>query len=183
LVDRIIDDIVRPFQARGFLWHGDYAGGDPREVAAYTIPLQQRVGDDWSTVELHLSKRARPWFSVYFAALPPTCRKLGEPIPRERANVVYAPAYFMLCKGETRGLDGQFGYHWFSLFPRSRIDAEVGKAVHLLPLVFDLFDRGIPVEWLTRDHGYVHKNVRLAGSWKIFEEMAARHRSGSAGSR
>lgn len=166
LVSLVVDVIVPEFQSRDFVWYADYAGGDSKEIASNTIPLQRRRGEDWPTVQIHFSDRARPWFTVYFAELPERCRRLGgDSVPREQAIVPYAPAYFMLCKGESRNLDGQFGYHWFSLRPRWRIDREVQKASRLIPTLFDLFDDGVLRGWLDRPFGYVHDHVMLMDSW------------------
>lgn len=166
LVEGVLTRLLPELEARSFAWHRDYAGGDAKEIAAHTLPLQRREGEEWPTVEIHFANRAHPWFSVYFAALPAVCRRPGkEPVPREKAIVVYAPAWFRLCKGESRGLDGQFGYHWFALRPRGRLDAELDKALRLLPVVFDLFDRGIPREWLARERGLVTRHIRLMSAW------------------
>lgn len=171
LVDQVLETIVPRFEERGFVWYHDYAGGDPAEVAPYTIPLQKREGTAWPSAEIQFG-RAKPCFTIYFAALPEVCKRLGvEAIPRERAIVVYAPAYFMLCKGESRNLDGQFGYRWFALSPRSRLRSDVAKAVSLLPVLFDRFDQGIPLDWITHELGYVDDHVMLAGSWGVFERL------------
>ena len=179
LIDRVLDQVVPECAARGIVWHGDYAGGNPQEVAASTIPLQRRAGPDWPTIELQFSNRTHPFFKVYFGVLPPVCRRLGlEAVPRERACIVYAPAYFLLCKGRDKtGYDSLFGYRWFTFFPRSRLDVEVAQAVQLLPIVFDLVDRGIPDAWITHDRGYVDQHVKLAGSWKIYQDLQSRRAS------
>jgi hypothetical protein len=178
LIERVLERIVPAFEAEGFVWPADYAGGDPDEIGANTIPLQARSGDAWPTAEIHLPGSRRPCFTLYFAALPSECRRLtGEPVPRERATVVYAPAYFVLCKGRGRGLDGQFGYRWFSPWPIRELDREVETAVGLLPEMFRLFRAGIPDEWATREPGYVSRHVRLGGSLRRFER-AGRVRPG-----
>lgn len=48
------------------------------------------------------------------------------------------------------------------------------KAVGLLPVMFDLFDNGIPQEWLQADFGRVAHNVYLMGSWSIWERRRAK---------
>jgi hypothetical protein len=186
LVDQVVARIVPEFEARGFKWYSDFAGGDPTEVAPHEIPLQRRVGQQWPTVQMRFAKRAQPYFSIDFALFPPICRRWGtdeDPwkaieVPREQAIVEYAPAYFMLCKGKHKNLDGQFGYSWLSLFPRRRLDAEVSEAAALLPVLFDLFEKGIPEVWLTREFGRVDKHVILMGSWHAREKLIARTREG-----
>ena len=68
----------------------------------------------------------------------------------------------------------EFGYDLFSLRPRHYLDSEVDKAVSLLPVLFDLFDRGIPPAWLVADFGYVAKHVMLMGSWRLMKEHRAK---------
>ena len=172
LIEQVLTHIVPAFEAEGFVWQLDYAGGDPNEIGANTIPLQLRSGSVWPTAEIRIPRLNQPWFDIHFAALPRECRRLGsELIPREKAVVVYAPVYFMLCKGRGRGLDGQFGYRWFALRPIRTIDREVELAANLLPEIFNLFRDGIPSEWLTHASGYVSKHVRLLGSWHLFDEF------------
>ncbi len=169
LIEQVLSRIVPAFEAQGFAWQLDYAGGDPDEIGANTIPLQIRSGIAWPTVEIHIPRLNHPSFSIDFAVLPSECRRLGiEPVPREKAIVVYAPVYFTLCKGRGRGLDCQFGYRWFSLRPVRRLDREVAVAVSLLPEVTRVFESGIPAEWLTHERGYVSRHVRIGGSWHLF---------------
>jgi len=175
LIGQVLGRIVPAFEAAGFTWHGDYAARDPDEIGANTIPLQIRSGDVWPTVEIHFPGTRRPCFTIHFAALPGVCRRMGEePVPRERAVVVYAPAYFMLCKGRHRNLDGQFGYYWFSPWPKRKLDAEVDTAAALLPKILRVFRNGIPEEWLTHEFGYVSRHVMLMGSWHILQQMRAK---------
>ncbi len=155
--------ILPRFEERGFVWYPDFAGGRPIYIGSNEIPLQRRQGENWPTVQIRFEKRSRPWFSIDFGNLPPVCRELGQnPIPREMATVIHAPAYFMLCKGE------------LAFFPKRFLSSEVDKAVALLPVMFDLFDNAIPQEWLQADIGRVTPNVYLMGSWSIWERRRAR---------
>ena len=177
LVQQVLDRIVPEFEARGFAWYPNYAGGDPKAVGYDTIPLQRRQGDHWPTVELQFAKYGRPWFTLHFSVLPKVCykrSKLGvEPVPRERATIYCGPGYFMLCRGERQNLDGEFGSpHWLSLRPYRCLDADIDKAVGLLPVVFGAFDRGIPETWLVSRELYVHKHVMKKGSWADLRESA-----------
>jgi len=174
LIDVVLERIVPEFQARRFAWYDDYAGCDPNEIAAYTIPLQRRDGEEWPTAELEFDRRGKPTFGITFGSLPPICRRLGEPTPRTRSSVVYAPAYFLLCKGQHRNFDCRFGYRWFGVMPHRRLDAEVATALNLLPELFDLLARGIPKEWLHHEFGYVSEHVLLLGSWHLTERRLGR---------
>jgi hypothetical protein len=69
LVDQVRTRIVPEFEARGFAWYADYAGGDPKEVGANTVPLQRREGEEWPAVEVNFAHRGLPWFHIHFAAL------------------------------------------------------------------------------------------------------------------
>jgi hypothetical protein len=180
LVDQVLARIVPEFEARGFKWYDDFAGGESKEIGYDEIPLQRREGDRWPTVQIRFNRRRHPEFFIDFAMLPTVCRRWGTDehhpwekieVPRDKAIVAYAPAYFRLSKGERRGVNGSFGYSWFSLFPRRKLDAEVGEAISLLPILFDLFDQGIPEAWLTHDKPwYVDKHVMLSGSWYLSEQ-------------
>ena len=175
LVDLVLARILPCFEERGFVWYPDFAGGRPIDIGSNEIPLQRRQGEDWPTVQFRFNRHDRPCFSVDFAVLPPLCRELGlQPIPREKALVIHAPAYFMLCKGERQSLDGPFGYRSFSFFPQRFLSSEVDKVVTLLPVLFDLFDNGIPKEWLEAEIGRVAKHIYLMGSWKVWERRRAR---------
>lgn len=199
LVDQVLERIVPEFEARGFKWYDDFAGGDPKMVAHNEIPLQRRDGDEWPTVQIQFDNRARPAFSIDFSMLPIICHDMLGSIPRERAIVNCAPAYFGLRKGKNKNLDGEFGHRFsgvnyffflpmliagligrdlgstikdirFIVSPRRFLDAEMREAQALLPDLFDLFDRGIPEAWLNHEFGYVDKHVMLTGSWYLTEQ-------------
>lgn len=178
LVDQVLSRIVPEFEARGFQWYDDFAGGDPKEIGWHDIPLQRRTGTVWPTVQI-LFARSRPFFNVDFACLPPVCRtNFGRiEIPREMAIVVYAPVNFRLLNGKSSGDICSFGYKCFSVSPRRKIDAEVDKVMGLLPFLFELFDRGIPDDWLTHDYGKVGKYFSLEGSWYLDERRRDKIRS------
>jgi len=169
LVDQVLVGIVPEFEARGFVWYDDFAGGSSEETASNEIPLQRRTGDLWPTVQIRFGDRARPFFKIAFAVLPPVCRKAfaTEDVPRAKATVMYAPVHFRLCKGKSGRDDDLFGYAWFSLTPRRKIDSEVREAVALLPRLFEVLDTGVPQSWLSQEMGYVEEHIMLAGSWSI----------------
>lgn len=179
LVDQVLARIVPEFEAKGFQWYDDFAGGDTKEIGHNEIPLQRREGAQWATVQITFNRRRHPEFYIDFAMLPLVCQRWGidehNPwtkinVPRDKAIVAYAPAYFRLSKGERRGVNGSFGYSWFSLFPHRKLTAEVGEAMSLLHILFDLFDQGVPEAWLTLDKPwYVNRHIMLAGSWYLTE--------------
>lgn len=177
-MDEVLSRIVPEFEARGFVWYDDFAGDDPREIGHNEIPLQRRTGDAWPTVQISFDKRARPFFNIDFASLPPVCRKMfaAEEISREKAITSYAPVHFRLRNGKSIGDICSFGYGCFALSPRRKADAEVRKVLALLPFLFDVFDRGIPEAWLTHQFGCVDKYFLLQGSWHLDQMRRERTR-------
>lgn len=193
LVEQVLTRIVPEFEARGFGWYSDYGGGDG---LPNNIPLQLRQGEEWPTVEILFAKWGRPFFQINFATLPSVCKIAGrDPLPREKAGVVHAPAYFALRKGRGSSYqDGIFGredylnhcmtliMHPQILFKHAKagfsaprfLDQEVSEAVTLVPILFELFENGIPAAWRERDKiGYVSKHVILLNSWKMSERRRA----------
>jgi hypothetical protein len=168
LVTQVIDRLLPFFSAEGFVWYPDYAKGDVNEVGNNVIPLQNREGTDWPTAEIRFGKRQHACFSVDFGVLPPLCRRWDEKeISQDEAVVVYAPIWFTLLKGTRKNFDANFGLTGFSFRPYKTMDAEIDKAVSLLPIIFDLFKTGVPEAWMTRDFGRVSEHILLAGSWHI----------------
>lgn len=193
LVDAVLQRIAPEFEKHGFVWYPDFAGDDAREIGANEIPLQQRLGSEWPTVQIYFYKgNWGPRFRIAFAALPEMCRSLIQPqVPRDRAVAQYGPAYFYLSRGKWRDYrDTEFGFNWMPmLLPRPSdvmrlvayssnwkryLDAEVAAALALLPGLFELFDKGIPTEWVMRARGPVSEHVRLVHSWKIWDSYRAR---------
>ena len=165
LVDLVSDQIVPLFQARGIVQHTDYAGGRTLSVGANCIPLQLRQGVEWPTVEILFDKRARPALGVTFAMLPELCFRKTErgpiQIPRSEANVTEGPAFFSLCKGHRGYNDRNFGYYYFSLSPNRKLIVEINTLKSLLPWLFDLFESGIPDDWLQGPPRYVDRHAFL----------------------
>jgi hypothetical protein len=120
-------------------------------------------------VQIWFDKRARPSFGLYFARLPPICKRWKDDkyvdVPREQAIVFEGPACFSLCKNRKDVC--QFGYYGFRLFPQRHLDAEIERLLELLPELFDLFERGFPQEWFVpRRPGQLTDHVFLADSRK-----------------
>ena len=44
LVDQVLARIVPEFEAKGFQWYDDFAGGNTKEIGHNEIPLQRREG-------------------------------------------------------------------------------------------------------------------------------------------
>lgn len=168
-VDQVLTRVVPEFEARGFVWYPDYAGGDSMQIGANEIPLQRRSGEKWPTVQIQFDKRFRPSLALNFSTLPANCMRLtmdGEMvnIPRENALVFEGDAYFALSKGGRHNYHSNFGYSWFSMFPRQRLNKEIESLLVLLPYLFDLFDKGIPEDWLGKKFGFVSEHVFVMGS-------------------
>jgi hypothetical protein len=194
-VAQVLARIVPAFEAKGFGWYPDFAGGDPVQIAANEIPLQRRKGAEWPTVQLAFHKHGRPWFQIHFAALPEVCRRLNGAghyvsVARKNAIAVEGPAYFGLRRGRWGDYqDAQFGFDWLTMFPvpvglarfiryrlatYSYLDSEIDAALALLPDLFHIFDQGIPGDWLEHGFGYVTPHVMLVHSWKLWEEHRKR---------
>jgi len=161
-VDLVFDEIVPLFIEHGFERHADYAKGRNDALHPYTLALQRRSGERWPTVELQFGDLGRPFLRVSFAALPDICHRIGEhgeaDIPRIEANVVEGETFFSLCKGRNRDFDCNFGIMFFAVFWKKKLRSEVRQLHSLLPFLFELFDRGIPLDWEGRV-GKVHPQV------------------------
>ena len=171
LIDQVLEKVIPDFEAQGFAWHEDYAGGRFSEVGASTIPLQRRLKEEWPTVVIDFGERGQPWFSVYFGIIQSVNYRLdGKVYHREHAIVCYAPAYFFLKKNDKPG-SGMFGLtHGWHYDPKKKIESEIAECRKLLPIVFGLFDNGIPDSWLTSKFGKVAPHIWLMGSWHINEQ-------------
>jgi hypothetical protein len=165
LADIVVDQIIPLFEARGIIQHADYANGGALSVGANCIPLQLRQGNEWPTVELLFDKRGRPALGVTFAMLPELCFRRSEhgpiQIPRCDANVVEGPAFFSLCKGHHGYNDRNFGYYYFSFNPERKLANEISTLKSLLPWLFELFERGMPNDWLQGSPRYVDQHAFL----------------------
>jgi hypothetical protein len=188
LVSQVLARIVPEFERHGFVWPVDFANNDRQEIGANEIPLQRRGEGDWPTVQIIFR---RGWFRIYLGLLPEQCRKLTangyEWIPRENAIALYAPAAFLLCRGKLRSCsqDSEFGLGGFCsvltsptgwlryvnklFFYQKFIDSELDELIGLLPVLFELFDKGIPQEWLVHERGQISPNFRLMFSWYLHD--------------
>ena len=165
-VQQIIERVVPQFEANGFVWYSDFAGGDTTQIGANDIPLQRRRGAEWPTVQIIFDKRRRPSLGVDFAVLPAICKRWSGgqyvDIPHEKALVFEGPAYFSLCKSSHDTCN--FGYRWFAISPRRYLEAEIERLLALLPELFGLFESGLPQGWLTQKFGRVAEHVLLVES-------------------
>lgn len=161
-VARILDEIVPIFRQNGYKWHADYAEGSPHSVPSNCIPLQQRGGNVWPTVELQFNPSRRPLLGIFVARLGNPClrrtRSGSQLIFQSQASVTEGEAYFSLCKGESKNYDCSFGYDWFALRPMARIASEIEKLESLLPLLFDVLSRDFPDDWMNGPARYVHRH-------------------------
>ena len=172
LVALVIDEIVPVFRERGFDRFPDYAAGSALAVGSNCIPLQRRSGLEWPTVEILFDKRGRPALGVSFAMLPEVCCRQTENGPKEilrlEANVVEGPAFFTLCKGRRTNFDCDFGYRWFALRPKRKLDVEIATLKSLLPWLLNILEEGIPEFWYRKHPGYVGEYAHLSRAARIF---------------
>jgi len=194
LVDQVVGRIVPEFERRGFVWYPDFAGNNSQEIGANEIPLQRREGTEWPTVQITFLKGVwGPRFRIGFSALPEVCKNpVSSFIPREQAVAVYGPAYFFLKRAIWMDFrDSEFGFDWmplllptpFKIFRliryllnwRKFLDSEIDAALTLLPILFDIFDKGIPQAWIDHGFGRITPHVMLIHSWKIWETRRAKN--------
>lgn len=163
LVQRVLDELVPPFEQAGFGRYGDYAGGNPDVVGANCLPIQRRVGPCWPTVEIQFDRRRRPSFNVVFAALPEACVRQSASgaatIQRFEANVTEGTAHFLLCKGRKRQFDCTFGVRGLHLFVSRQLDVDMEHAFERSKYLIRLLEAGLPPEWLDFPAGYVSEFV------------------------
>ena len=163
LVNLVLEEIVPQFISRGFDRFPNYAGDNSMVIGANCIPLQRRSGVEWPTVEISFHRRERPLSNLMFACLPEVCQRRIDGPPKQilriEANVVEGPAAFLLCKGTRKNYGCSFGYNWFALRPRSKINDEVRTLRSRTAWLLDRFDSGIPLDWLQSGPGHVHEYV------------------------
>jgi hypothetical protein len=177
-VELIEAEVAPLFLTHGYRRYSDYPG------KASWIGLQRRNGDLWPTVELHFGHRGRPFVTLSFALLPETCRTilLDRPgfydIPRIKAGVVDAPAFFSLRKGRYRNDDNVFGdasIFCRPLWLQEKLRREVAELKSLSIWLINFLDTGIPREWLERSTGgQVHPNIFMSYSSRIFHDPESR---------
>ena len=195
LVEQVCARIVPEFEKHGFVW---LTHMEPPAVRNLNyITLLKRGGNDWPIVEIHFDKRGRPWFVFEVSVLPPMCKQLTPTamidIPRSDAYLLNGPVHLRLQKGRFQSAE-LFGYSALNyltknplrpvsylLNPRRYLRAEVDKALSLLPELIDLFERGIPEEWLTdaSKHFAVSDHFSLLASWHLSEQAYKSRKPGS----
>ncbi|MDZ4211148.1 MAG: hypothetical protein U1C59_05475 [Methylotenera sp.] len=158
--------------------------------------MQRREGVNWPTVEIYFFKGVwGPRFRITFSTLPEVCHSIeSEEIPREQAAAQYGTAYFFLERGVWKYQDSSvFGFDWMPLLLptpwktlqlirylfnwRKFLDSEVDAALALLPILFDIFDKGIPQEWIDHEFGQITPHVTLIHSWKLWDERQQKRES------
>ena len=171
-VNLIETEVVPLFLARGYSRHSNYPG------KANWLPLQRRSGEEWPTVELQFGHRGRPFVRLDFSCLPEPCRTLDRAgfrdIPRIKACVVDAPAFFSLCKGRSRINDTVFGdasiFLW-TIWLKQKLRNEVAELKSLSEWLIEFLDQGIPREWFHRNAGgRVNQHVIMNSASRIFRD-------------
>jgi len=170
LVSTVLETVVPLFIEQGFVRYPDYAANNNYAIGNNCIPLQRRSGDRWPTVEILFHKRKHPSLGVHFSELPENCLRwlpAGEQvIPRSEACVVEGDAHFVLCKelpGRFGGEFGGFGYHWFALRPKHRLDKECASLRACCTWLLERFNEGLPAAWYESQGGFVDPHAFLSG--------------------
>lgn len=194
LVEQVRTRIVPEFEKRGFVWLKNM---EPPAVKNLNyITLLKRSGTDWPIVEIHFDKRGRPFFVIEVSVLPPVCKQLTPStiidIPRSGAYLVNGPVYLRLQR-KPSPRSALFGYLTvdalfrnplriivYLLSPKRYLRKEIDKVLSLLPVLFELFERGIPNEWMTTEPKCfsVSDHFALLSSWHLAEQA---YKSGKPG--
>lgn len=176
LASMVVETIVPLFTDQGLLRYPDYAANDSYAVGMNCIPLQRRSGDRWPTVEIRFDKRQRPILGVIFSELPDICHRMrnGEhEIARSKANAVEGDAFFELCKGRPGSFNGNFGYQWFALRPRHRLDEECALLRSSSIWLLERFNEGLPRAWYDAQPGYVDPHAFLSSASRIIRKRTS----------
>lgn len=162
LIQMVQRELVPPIIERGFVWVEDYGlEGKARQVGGSVIPFQIRSGDMWPTLEILFSSTGRPWFSVRFGWVQDGFLLYdGTCLTKQQATLTDAPLHYALAKdkGTVSSLFMQFGYHWWTPFPRKVLASEVAYAKRVLPAALDMLAGPLPTS-TNRGEGYIAKNI------------------------
>jgi hypothetical protein len=162
LTEQFITSVVPLFVDAGFQRFADYAGNDTYAVGSNCLPLQCRDGESWPTIECQFDRGGAPSVGIYLSRLPKDCFRFknGEyySIPRNLANVREGGECYMLCKDGLGQGAGQFGYRFFSFWPRRKLVSEVEAVVRLIPKVLDFFDEKLDRPRQNDAGGIVNQN-------------------------
>jgi hypothetical protein len=106
------------------------------------MAFQICVGAEWPTAEIYFSPDGKPWFRIELAWLRSGLADHEARVwPLEQCVLHDAPEYFVVAKdkGSVSSLFSQFGYHWWALMPRRKLDSEVAAAASALSKALPLF--------------------------------------------
>lgn len=149
----------------GFAEALSYGAGREGDVGSNVLPFQVSSGSDWPTAEIFFSPDRKPWFRIELAWLQNAQigREASAPL-RGQTLIQDAREYFQVAKdqGTVSSLFSQFGYHWWSLMPLRKLNAEVALAEKALPSALQMFlSRPTTTQLFTGDvaGGYVSKNL------------------------
>ena len=129
------------------------------------VPFQIRGGAEWPTAEIFFSPDGKPWFRIELAWLRDGLTdRDGRTWPLEQCVLHDAREYFEVAKdrGTVSSLFSQFGYHWWALMPRRKLDTEVAMAVRALSSALPIFFQGpagIGQAAICSTDGYVANNL------------------------
>ena len=142
LVEQVESRITRILKAKGFAEAAGYGKDRKGRVGANVLPFQIRSGADWPTAEIFFSPGGKPWLRIELAWLGDgVSDRDGNSFSRERAVLHDACEYFQVVKdqGTVSSLFSQFGYHWWSLMPTRKLDAELALAEQALTSALPTF--------------------------------------------
>lgn len=187
LVDEVCLRVVPLFESHGFEW---LKTNDPPAYRNLNyLTFLRRQDEDWAVVVIKFAGWGRPWLMFEMSVLPPVCRQLKNDeivlIPRQEAYLTNGPVVVRLAKGRFPSAD-LFGMvindcltrrPWalirYALDRKAYIKYEVDQAVSLLPLVFKLFDEGIPAKWYAGEWGHLDDHFVLVDSWQLAERSSS----------
>jgi hypothetical protein len=145
LVEGVESRIAPILKAAGFSEAVAYGKDRKGWVGANVLAFQIRNGTEWPTAEIFFSPDGRPWFRIELACLGDGLSdREGKTYSREQAVLHDAREYFHVVKdqGTVSSLFSQFGYHWWSLMPTRKLDAELALAERALTSALQLFLQG-----------------------------------------
>jgi hypothetical protein len=167
LAEQLESRIAPILEAQGFSEAVAYGKDRKGRVGSNVLPYQIRSGAEWPTAELFFSPDGKPWFRIELAWLGDGLSdREGKSFSREQAVLHDAREFFQVVKdqGTVSSLFSQFGYHWWTLMPMRKLDAELATAERALASALQTFLQGSAAIGRPAGgapEGYVAKNLYL----------------------
>jgi hypothetical protein len=135
LAELVAERILPAFEAQGFVWHDKATAG--------FLYLVRPEPECWPAVQIRFHPQRSPMTLLDVGCLPESCRKWDGrafvPVPREAAEIVDGPVLFYLRN--RKFAPNYFGYRFFSVMPKRRIERDIARLEERLPRLFELFDQ------------------------------------------